>query len=195
PYTTLFRPRIIPVSTYASMTPPLTADQQTQLGRDSGWGLIPANPIGTTLRRVQGDRLLVRNTFLHTPAFRTTPAQRRAVHRRHQQCLQARYPELAEAGLEYTWGGVLGASRNAQPYFGRFARGIYAAVCHNGLGLADGTIAGKLIAELACGEDNPLLREMLADKSMPARNPPKPLTTLGVRCQLLWKQWRAGREI
>ena len=89
--------------------------------------------------------------------------------------------------------GYCALSRNAAPYFGEIAPGIFAAVCQNGLGVARGTIAGKLLAEYALGEDNELVRDILS-YPQPCRNPPPPLLGLGVSATIAWKAWRAGRE-
>lgn len=188
------RGRLIPVCTYASMSRPLNEQEQVALGGESAWGLIPADPLGTTVRRLRDQRLLIRNTFTYNPDFTSTKTQRQAIRARHERSFKARFPMLPDVGFDYTWGGVLSVSRNSAPYFGRLMPGIFAAVCQNGLGVAGGTISGKLIAEHACGSDNTLLRHMLESAS-PAGNPPWPITSVGVRGNIRWKEWRAGKEI
>lgn len=46
--------------------------------------------------------------------------------------------------------------------FGEVAPNIYSSAFYNGVGFTKGTIGGLLIADLACGVDNPLLEDMLA---------------------------------
>src|SRR5699024_12530960 len=111
-----------------------------------------------------------------------------------EKSLRLRFPDLPKLEFEYTWGGALSLSRNSVPYFGRVMPGIFAAVCQNGLGVAGGTIAGKLIAEYVCGDDNDLLRQLQAGP-VPVPNLPRPALDLGVRGAILWKEWRSGQEI
>lgn len=186
--------RLISVFTYGSMTRPLTAEEQEILGGDAAWGLIPADPVGTTVRRLRNNRLLIRNTVTYNPDFAMRRSRMAAIRRRHEKSLRLRFPGLSKLKFEYTWGGALSLSRNSAPYFGRVMPGIFVAVCQNGLGVAGGTIAGKLIAEHACGDDNDLLRHLLAGP-LPARNLPRPALDLGVRGAILWKEWRSGQEI
>lgn len=185
--------RLIPVFTYASMTRELTDEEQATLGGEPSWGLIPADPLGTTVRRLRNNRILIRNTFTYNPDFTSTEAARQRIRRIHERSFRERFPMLPQVGFEYTWGGVLSLSRNSAPYFGRLMPRVFAAVCQNGLGVARGTISGKLLAEYAVGGDSELLRDILSFPK-PAWNPPQPVLGLGVRASIAWKEWRAGRE-
>ncbi len=111
----------------------------------------------------------------------------------HRRSFERRFPMLSDVGLEYTWGGALCVSRNGGTPFGELAPGVFSAVCQNGLGLTRGTIAGKLIAEHALGEESELLDIML-NQPKPVANPPEPLLGIGVRSTLAWKEWKAGTE-
>ena len=56
-----FRRRLLHVFTYASMTRALTADEVKRLGGEPRWGLLPADPMGSTVRRISdtgGDRIV-----------------------------------------------------------------------------------------------------------------------------------------
>ncbi|MBS7689801.1 FAD-binding oxidoreductase [Pseudomonas lalucatii] len=59
--------RLLPVYTYGSMTRPLTAEEQARLGGEQSWGLIPADPLGSTVRRLANGRICVRNSSPTTP--------------------------------------------------------------------------------------------------------------------------------
>src|SRR5262249_8121228 len=61
-----FKHRLMHIFTFASMTRRLSAEERTSLGGDAYWGLIPAEPMGSTVRRF-GDRVVVRNTFTYNP--------------------------------------------------------------------------------------------------------------------------------
>jgi glycine/D-amino acid oxidase-like deaminating enzyme len=70
---------------------------------------------------------------------------------------------------------------------------VYSAVCQNGVGLTKGTISGLLVADLACGVDNPLIADMQA-LGQPDALPPRPFLDVGVRARLGWELWRHRAE-
>ena len=77
----------------------------------------------------------------------------------------------------------MGMSSNRQHFFGRLEDGLFAAGGYNGCGIAMGTAAGRLLADLALGADSAELRDMLALPG-PGRLPPEPFLGLGVRARL-----------
>ena len=63
------------------------------------------------------------------------------------------YPQLAHRKIDYAWGGTLAVTLNRMPHFGRLGRGnTYFAQGYSGMGVAMGTMAGKLIADAMAGE-------------------------------------------
>jgi glycine/D-amino acid oxidase-like deaminating enzyme len=80
----------------------------------------------------------------------------------HRALLTAHFPALPQIPLEFVWSGTLAMTANGLPWFGRLAPGLYAAGAYSGNGLALGTTAGMLLADLALGAESPLLRDMLA---------------------------------
>jgi glycine/D-amino acid oxidase-like deaminating enzyme len=111
----------------------------------------------------------------------------------HADSFRARFPALGDPDFEYTWGGVICLSLNAGTFFGRVAPRVYAALCYNGAGVARGTIAGTLLADLAVGADSAPLREIQQSPG-PSRLPPDPLRGLGVELATRFWQWRADEE-
>ncbi|RKF16222.1 FAD-binding oxidoreductase [Roseovarius spongiae] len=191
-----FRGRLLHVFTYASMTRALTTDEVRALGGAARWGVTPADPMGTTVRRISGtggDRIIIRNRFTHDPAMQVSQRRIARVGRDHDRAFAARFPMLAGVGMEYRWGGRLCLSWNGAPALGEVAPGLFAACCQNGLGVAKGTLHGMLMAELASGQSSDLLREVLAQPA-PRRLPPAPLTYLGANATMRWGEWTAGRE-
>ncbi|GED23186.1 NAD(P)/FAD-dependent oxidoreductase [Halomonas halmophila] len=186
--------RILPVYTYGSLSQPLDSEQLAVLGGEESWGLIPANPMGTTVRRMGDGRICIRNSFTYNPDISTGAKRLAHVHAAHRRSFETRFPMLSGVELEYTWGGALCVSRNGGMPFGELAPGVFSAVCQNGLGLTRGTISGKLIAEYALGIESELLDIMLKQPK-PACNPPEPFLGMGVRSTLAWKEWQAGREL
>ncbi len=182
------------VYTYASMTRELTPVEQKKLGGQSSWGLIPAHPMGTTVRRIRENRIIVRNTFTYNPDMLTDEKQIQRSGRKHDQSYSRRFPMLPSVEMEYRWGGHLCLSRNSTSVFGELEPNVYAAACHNGLGVSKGTLGGMLIADLVMSQPNPLVDELLlADK--PTKLFPDPFMTWGARSYLEWIQWRAGKDL
>lgn len=191
-----FRRRLMHIHLYASMTRALTPDEVKRLGGAPRWGLTPADPMGTTVRRISGtggDRIVVRNRVTYDPTMEIRERRIGAMGRSHDASFAARFPMLAGVGMEYRWAGRLCLSWNGVPAFGEVEDGVFAACCCNGLGVARGTAAGMLAAELAAQGNNPLLSEMLA-QDPPSPLPPEPFASIGARLTLRWREWRAGAE-
>jgi glycine/D-amino acid oxidase-like deaminating enzyme len=98
---------------------------------------------------------------------------------------EARFPGLRHVEFDYTWGGIMGASPNRGHSFGELDEGLFAAAGYTGAGIAMGTTAGLLLADLALGEESERLAAMLGLPA-PTRLPPQPLLEIGAR-------WRVGR--
>ncbi|MDF3174612.1 FAD-binding oxidoreductase [Pseudomonas sp. ER28] len=185
--------RLLPIFTYASMTRPLTEDEQARLGGKTTWGIIPADPFGSTLRRTPDQRLLVRNSFSFNPDGRAHQRYLDRAGRQHRASFERRFPMLSGMPFEYTWGGSMCLSRNHHSHFGTLAPSIHAALCCNGLGITRGTATGTLLADWLAGERDELI-EFLLGSDGPNRNPPEPFLSIGVNLNLRWGQMRAGRE-
>ncbi len=61
------------------------------------------------------------------------------------------YPQLADARIDYAWGGTLGITMNRMPDFRRLSPNILSASGFSGHGVAMATLAGKLMAEAISG--------------------------------------------
>ena len=192
-----FKRRLAHVFTYGSMTRALTQDEVTRLGGDPVWSATPADPMGTTVRRLSGiggDRIVVRNRFTYDPSMEVDQARIDAVARDHDKAFKARFPMLAGVAMEYRWGGRLAVSRNDAPAFGEVAPGLIAACCQNGLGVAKGTLAGMAAADMALGHSSEVLTFMQGEAA-PTRLPPEPIAWLGATMKLRWGERAAGSEL
>ena len=188
-----FEKRLLHVFTYASMTRPLTESEQATLGGEAHWGLIPADPMGSTIRRI-GDRIVVRNTFTYNPDMSTSEKQVSQIGAAHDRSFRARFPMLSEIPMEFRWGGHLCLSLNSAPAFGEVEEGVFVAGCCNGLGTVQGTLYGMLAADLAAGSNEPMVAEALNEPA-PVRLYPEPLMSIGAPLKLWAMQRRAGREL
>lgn len=192
-----FARRLMHVFTYASMSRALSGEEVAALGGQPAWGFTPADPMGTTVRRISGeggDRIVIRNRFTYDPSMEVSTRRIASVAHSHNRAFAARFPMLADVSMEYCWGGRLCLSRNNVPAFGEVDQGVFAAVCQNGLGTAKGTLSGMLAAEHAVGYSSDLLRDFMA-LGPPVRLPPEPLSWIGANAVMRWGEMRAGREM
>ncbi len=189
-----YRGRLLHFAAYASLTRRLTPEERRALGGQDDWGLTPANAFaGVTLRFTQDQRILIRQNIVYGPSLRRTDADRRRVRVEHERTFRRRFPMLPDVTMAHTWTGFICLSRNHAPGFGRVAPNVYAAVCQNAVGVTRGTISGALAADMAMGEDNPLIADM-ESLGTPAPLPPRPFLDIGGHARWAWEIGRARAE-
>ncbi|HLR77806.1 MAG TPA: FAD-binding oxidoreductase [Burkholderiaceae bacterium] len=189
-----FRNHTIPLAAHASLTRQLTDEEQERLGGLKTWGLTPANAfVDITMRRTPDQRILIRQNMAYAPTLSMSDASRASARKEHQLLFDERFPMLKGVTMEHTWTGIICVSRNSAPGFGEMAPNVYSAVIHNGVGLTKATIGGLLIADKACGVDNPLLADIDIQGQASAL-PPSPFRDVGVRARLKWELWRHRAE-
>ncbi len=192
-----FERRLMHIFTYASMTRELTGEEIERLGGEKRWGILPADPMGTTVRRISGtggDRIVIRNRFTYDPSMVVSDDRLNKMAFTHDRSFAARFPMLKGVEMQYRWGGRLCLSRNGVPAFGEVDENVFSACCQNGLGTTKGTLAGILAAELATKSNNPMIAEMQAFET-PKRLAPEPFTWLGANTVMRWKERKAGAEL
>jgi glycine/D-amino acid oxidase-like deaminating enzyme len=185
--------RMLPIFTYGSLTRPLTPAEQASIGGKEFWGVIPADPFGTTSRRTHDNRILVRNSFSFNPDGRAKPGYPEKVRAAHRLSFERRFPTLKDVAFEHTWGGGLAMTRNGAGFFGELRPNVYGALGCNGLGTVRGTATGTLLANLLAGKRESLT-DYLLSAPKPAWNPPQPLLSIGVNFTLRKGQSDAGLE-
>ena len=176
----------------ASITRPLTEPRWQSLFGARTWGVLSTLPGGATLRLLPGRRLLIRNTV----EYRQSDLDRSGLQVRQQQHLRGlekRFPGLTAQDLEYSWTGHLSGTRSGEPYFARVDDGFYAVSGCNGSGVARGTLWGRLLAEMAAGEQSPLLADVLA-QARPGYLPPRPFFDIGAVARMAWEVRKARQE-
>lgn len=187
-----FSRHLLPLITWGSLTRQLTQAELERLGGEESYGIIPAHPAGTTVRRLAGGRILIRNQYTYSARSDVT-VNNEAIAAVHRKSFEARYPMLSKVEFEYTWGGALSLSRNGAGVCGQLQPGVWASMVYQGTGMAKGTISGKYLAELMMGE-RPQLLEVLTMGSSPSRNYPEPFNRWGVRLNTRWRRHQAGVE-
>ena len=193
-----YRRRLMHINLYASMTRELGPQEVAELGGTDRWGFTPSDPLGSTLRRIDGSggtRLVIRNRCTYEAAL-SLPADRLAqIAGDHRRTFDARFPMLRHVEMEYSWSGRLCLSRNDAWALGELESGLFSACCQNGLGTTRGTIAGIVAAEMASGSRQDSLVPDFPAQPMPRRLFPEPFMTVGARSVIRLKEWRAGREL
>ncbi len=191
------RGRVVPLFTFASLSRPLTSSEQSSLGGLREWGAIPEERMGSTLRRTQDQRLLLRATVSYTSDADANAGSAELLARArgtHRRSFDARFPMLRDVELEHTWGGKLGMTLNDTHCFGTVGERIHAAAGYNGVGLAMGTALGTLLADHVSDVESQLLRQV---RALPTATwmPPDPLLGVGLRAYTSWLKYRAGAEL
>ena len=100
---------------------------------------------------------------------------------------------LRHLDFEHTWAGVFCMTRDWSTHFGRLEPGLFVSLGYCGVGLARGTISGKLVAEHALGGESTLMDDAIA-LSGPARLPGQPFLALGAHARLAAYRWQSRRE-
>lgn len=188
------RGRLLPTFLYGSLTRPLSSEEQARLGGKPVWGVIPAHPFGSTVRRTVDNRILIRNSFSFQPDGRPRERLLKGYIDTHRKSFERRFPMLSEVEFDYSWSGAICLSDNHEGFFGQLAPNVYGALCCNGLGITRGTATGKLLADMIAGERNELIDFLVASPG-PNRTPPEPFLSIGVNSVLKWGQFRAGLEV
>ncbi|MEJ1161808.1 NAD(P)/FAD-dependent oxidoreductase [Prosthecomicrobium sp. N25] len=80
---------------------------------------------------------------------RQFPADIKGFVRRHMLAI---YPGLADARIDYGWGGTLAVTRSRLPFMRRLRPGLYTSGGYSGQGVGLATFAGKLLAEAIAGD-------------------------------------------
>jgi len=191
------RGRLMQVFLFASMTPEFDSVEAAQLGGAPRWGITPADPMGTTMRRIDtaqgGHRIITRTCAKLRPQMQASARDVARAGRVHRAKFAARYPQLADLAMQYQWAGHLCLSRNGVAVTGEIDTGVYAAAVQNGLGTARGTLTGIAAAEVALGQYSNITAHFHAEAE-PRKLPPKPLATWGANAYLRWKEHRARAE-
>jgi len=193
-----YRNRLMHINLYASMTRALTSVEVDALGGVERWGFTPSDPIGSTVRRIDGSggpRLVIRNRCTYEASLRLPSDRLQSIAHHHERTFYARFPMLKQVEMEYCWSGRLCLSRNDVWALAELEKGLFSACCQNGLGTTRGTIAGIVAAEMASENSASSLVPDFRPQEPPQRLYPEPLMTLGARSVIRFKEWRAGKEL
>ncbi len=139
------RSRIMPVGTYIVATESLGQARIEQLMQQN-IGVTDSNFVLDYFRRSADHRLLFggRVSYSGRDAFDTAKATQRRM-------LKV-FPQLADARIEFAWGGYVDITMSRAPDFNRLASNVYYLQGFSGHGIALTGIAGQLVAESIAGQ-------------------------------------------
>lgn len=138
--------KIMPVGTYIAATAPLGAERAQALIRndmavaDTNWALDYFR-LSSDHRLLFGGRASYSNFQPPNLAWVMTRRMRKV------------FPQLADVGFEYVWGGTIDISFNRAPHWGRIGPNVYFAQGFSGHGVAATNLAGRVIAEAIRGQN------------------------------------------
>lgn len=141
--------RMMPVGTYIAATAPLgQARARALIGNDMA--VADTNWALDYFRLSRDHRLLFGGrasySTLPPPNLRSTMTRR----------MRNVFPQLADVGMEYVWGGNIDISLNRAPHWGALTPNVYFAQGFSGHGVVATGLAGKLIAEAIRGQSERL---------------------------------------
>jgi glycine/D-amino acid oxidase-like deaminating enzyme len=91
------------------------------------------------------------------------------------------FPALKDVRLVDAWGGPIDITDDHFPYFGTLPGGrVHFGHGYAGSGVSQAFVGGRILAALACGRDDDLLRLPLVGRR-PKRFPPEPFRFVGAR--------------
>ena len=179
--------QLVAMYTYAGLTPALPESLYSQLGSDSNWGLLPTHRLGSTLRRTVDQRLLIRSSHDYEREGSASLIRDSLTRKMH-----ARFPQLKGVQLESAWGGAVGFTYNGGLVWGEEQPGLFVSAGCNGGGTVKGTLLGRLLADLAAGEEVPDVTDLFGKASW---MPPEPIRALGFHITAQLEQWGGRAEM
>jgi len=136
--------KIMPINNFMLATEPLGNDLSKQLIRDDV-AVADSNFVVNYFRLSTDKRLLWGGGETYS---RRIPRDIKSLVRK--QMLKI-YPQLADVGIDYGWGGTLAITRNRMPHFERLDSNTFVAQGYSGHGIALATLGGKLMADAIAG--------------------------------------------
>ncbi|GAB4365280.1 MAG: FAD-binding oxidoreductase [Kiloniellaceae bacterium] len=137
--------KIMPINNYIIATEPLGAERATSLIRN-GAAVADSKYVIDYYRLSADGRLLFGGGESYSQNY---PADIAGMVRK---CMLRVFPQLADARIDYAWGGKVAITMNRMPAFGRLDGDVYYAMGFSGQGVALTTLAGKAVAEAIAGQ-------------------------------------------
>jgi glycine/D-amino acid oxidase-like deaminating enzyme len=175
--------QFVPVYDYVLVTDPLTPEQRASIGWADREGMSDANNQFHYFRLTADDRILwggydaiyYRNNGVG-PAFDLRPATFEKLEAHFRRA----FPQLAEVGFPYRWGGAIDTTSRFTVTFGQALGGrLTYAIGYTGLGVGASRWAAGVVRDFILRPDSDLLRLRFV-RSRPIPFPPEPLRSAAV---------------
>jgi glycine/D-amino acid oxidase-like deaminating enzyme len=191
------RRRILPLYSLMVATEPLPADVWERIGLEHGQTFTDYRHLLIYGQRTADDRIAFggRGARYHWgSAIRGSYDRVPRVFEHLRRTLGELFPAVAEAAITHRWGGPLGVPRDwhASVAFDR-ASGIASAGGYVGDGLSTTNLAGRTLAALLTGDDDPLTRLAWVGHRSPDWEP-EPLRFAGANAGMLAMQVADAEE-
>ncbi len=187
-YSHRLRPRLLsrflPLYDYILVSEPLTPGQRDAIGWRNGRGVVDARTFFNYYRLTSDGRILWGTS--DAAYYQGNRVDESCDHSaRHYAALDAsfrrHFPQLSDLRFQYAWGGPICSTTRLTPFFGRSKGGrLLYGLGYTGHGLGSTRIAGKILAHLALGRQNPLL-DLAMVRRKPLPYPPEPFRAPLVR--------------
>ncbi len=133
----------MPINNFMLATAPLGEERARRINRDN-LAVVDSRFVVNYFHNAPDHRLIFGGGENYSPRF---PRDIGAFVRR---CMLKVYPDLADVGVEYAWGGTLAITLKRMPHFGRDGP-VFWAQGYSGHGVAMANMGGKLIADAVAG--------------------------------------------
>lgn len=137
--------RVMPINNFIVSTKPMSPDAQEQIIRNN-YAVADSKFVVNYFRFSEDHRLLFGGTETYGYKF---PSDIAAAVRKP---LTEIFPQLRDVEIDHAWGGTLGITMNRMPHFERIDGNILTMSGFSGLGVAMGTMSGKIAAEAIAGQ-------------------------------------------
>lgn len=175
--------RFIPLYDYIIVSEPLTPAQWDAIGWRRRQGVTDGRAFFNYYRPTADGRVLWGTSeATYYPGNKVDPSCDHSPHHYAtlRQSWRRHFPQLADLGWAYEWGGAICSTTRLTPFFGR---ALGDRVCYGlgftGHGLGSTRIAGRILAHLALEQRSDLLDLSLVTRQ-PFPYPPEPVRRLAV---------------
>ncbi|PCI66281.1 MAG: amino acid oxidase [Gammaproteobacteria bacterium] len=175
--------RVFPLLLTASLTRPLSLEEQKQINNVEEWAVLSANAMGATIRYTQDKRIMIRNTVEVSSRLQLTPSQLATRQQSHLKGLQKRFNFLPDDIFESAWSGVTCISANNANVFEQIHKNYWVIGCYNGGGIGLSILFGQQIAFQAMQQPQALAKKITA-RPQAVWLPPQPFLSLGIMAKL-----------
>ncbi|MBX3419022.1 MAG: FAD-binding oxidoreductase [Pirellulaceae bacterium] len=184
--------RVFPMQTYIGVFQS-PQNESSLFGDEPNWGLTSVERVGSSVRRVK-DQLFIRSGAICGFAEGQNSAQQyKEIVDLQRQAMARRFPQN-ELECINVWSGGIGVTANGSQFFGQAGEGLFLSVGYNGHGIAQGTISGQLLVDLALARESELLH-CIQGLPKPWWIPRPSLLYPIVDRYVEWLNWRYGDEI